>query len=65
MDDCTTTGAKVFSVDVLVEAFNRAEGETAEFFNGQTCSLRDKEGHDTCPICYFRLRVKEHLGIGV
>lgn len=47
------------------QAFDKAEQETADMFGGQACSMTDKFGQDTCPICFFRLRVKEHLGLSI
>lgn len=44
-------------------AFDVAESETAHQFKGQTCTMIDKDGYHSCPICFFRRRVKAHLGI--
>ena len=44
-------------------AFNLAEEDTAKQFTSQTCSLTNKDGENECPICFFRRKVKEHLGI--
>jgi hypothetical protein len=57
MDKITIT------LDQLNQAFDKAEGETAHQFNSQTCSLEDRDGKQTCPICYFRQQVKKYLGI--
>lgn len=46
---------------LLSMAFERAENETAEQFNQQTCSMVNKEGASECPICFFTKRVKAHL----
>lgn len=46
-------------------AFNRAEEETAAQFNSQTCSMPDKDGDHTCPICFFRKRAKFYMGLDV
>jgi hypothetical protein len=51
------------SADDLQKAFDTAEVETAYEFDSQTCGMRDKEEKITCPICFFRMKVKEHLGI--
>lgn len=47
----------------LQSAFDKAENETAEQFKSQTCTMEDKDGNHTCPICYFRRRVKHYMGI--
>jgi hypothetical protein len=47
--------------NALQAAFSQAETETAHQFNMQTCNMTDIDGSDTCPICYFRKRVKHHL----
>lgn len=44
-------------------AFDLAEDETARQYSERTCSLMDKDGNETCPICFFRQRVKNHLKI--
>jgi hypothetical protein len=44
-------------------AFNLAEEDTAKQFTSQTCSLTNKDGESECQICFFRRKVKEHLGI--
>ncbi len=49
--------------DVLALAFDKAEMETARMYNGHTCSMKNINGEEDCPICYFRKRVKEHLGL--
>ena len=41
--------------------FDIAETETAHRFQDQTCSMKDKEGNEPCPICDFRQRVKARL----
>lgn len=56
---------QIFQLEALNHAFGLAENETAEQFGGKTCSLVDKDGNSTCPICFFRIRVKHHLGFGV
>lgn len=48
-------------VDLLNTALDKAELDVAEMYGGQLCSMRDIHGDDTCPICYFRIRFKEHL----
>ncbi len=48
----------------LNDAFTKAEQETATHFDGATCSMPTIDGDETCPICYFRGRVKVHLGLG-
>lgn len=53
----------MFTSEQLMDAFNKAENETAEQFASRTCSIEDKNGEHTCPICYFRKRVRAHLGI--
>ena len=45
------------------DAFIAAEQETAKHFNGQTCAMKTKDGNETCPICYFHIAYKKHLGI--
>jgi hypothetical protein len=50
-------------LDVLNQAFDKAEQETADQYRGHTCTMTDKDDNDTCPICYFRQRVKVHLGL--
>ncbi len=47
--------------DTLRQIFDTAETETAAEFEGRTCSMLNRYGEETCPICYFRQRVKEHL----
>lgn len=47
--------------DALQHAFNLAEEDTANEFEGRTCSLLNRHGEETCPICYFRARVHERL----
>lgn len=49
------------TIQQLNDAFNKAENETAEQYNKQTCSLKDKDGDETCPICFFRQRVRAHI----
>lgn len=49
--------------DQLQAASDKAEQDTATRYNSQTCSLQDVDGNHTCPICYFRQRVKVYLGI--
>ena len=51
------------SLDQLNAAFQKAEQDTAEMFDGQTCSMTDIHGEDTCPICFFRMQAKKYLGI--
>jgi len=45
----------------LTTAFDIAEQHTANQFDGKTCTMHDKNGDDVCPICYFRIEVKEWL----
>ena len=52
-----------FTADQLTAAFDRAEAETSEKFAGATCSIKDKDGIETCPICWFRIRTKAALGV--
>lgn len=47
--------------EMIDEAFDEAERETAKMFDGQTCVMTDVNGEERCPICYFRSRVKAHL----
>lgn len=49
--------------DRLKIAFDLAEHETSAHFAGHTCSIKNKDGKSECPICYFRLRAKHHLGL--
>lgn len=53
------------TLEQLNSAFDKAENETADQYNSQVCSMNDRDGNDTCPICYFRQQVKKHLGIEV
>lgn len=48
----------------LQAAFDKAEVDTAHMFDGQTCMMKTVEGHNDCPICYFRKQVKKPLRIG-
>lgn len=50
-----------FDMNQLTEAFNNAEAETSVYYNHQTCSLIDVTGSGSCPICTFRIKVKQHL----
>lgn len=50
-----------FTLDDLTKAFNEAEMATAHEFEGGTCSMLTRLGENTCPICYFRIRVREYL----
>jgi hypothetical protein len=45
----------------LNNAFDKAEQDTAQQYNSQTCSLEDVDGNQTCPICFFRQKVKGYL----
>lgn len=54
----------LFSLAQLQAAFDQAERETAARFKSQTCSMKNCEGADECPICYFRGRVKAYLSLG-
>lgn len=56
-------GVVIVKADQLYTAFQAAEQETAEQYGGQTCGMLDKDEKFTCPICYFRQRVKAHLGL--
>lgn len=49
--------------DRLQIAFDLAEHDTSSHFEGRTCSMENKDGKSECPICYFRLRTKHHLGL--
>lgn len=44
--------------EMLEFAFNVAECRVAEQFNGRTCSMKNKDGNDDCPICWFRAETK-------
>lgn len=50
-----------FDFKQLQIAYDKAEQDTANHFDGKTCSMRNIEGIDTCPICYFRMQVKSYL----
>lgn len=56
---------QTFTLEELQKAFDVAEQETAEHFNGQTCSMESVDGENECPICDFRIRVKNILRQGV
>lgn len=51
------------TLEMWKEALAKAETETATQFNGQTCSLINKDGQNECPMCYFSKRMKHHLGL--
>lgn len=51
----------MFSIDEINQAFDVAESETSNQYNKQTCTMKDIDGNETCPICYFRARVKNNL----
>lgn len=48
--------------DKLQEAFDKSEDETARQFENRSCTIKDKDGKDSCPICFFRGKVKEKIG---
>lgn len=52
-------------METLNRAFDIAESETANWFNGHTCVMENKKGDQECPICFFRRRVKHILGLKV
>src|SRR3990167_5858541 len=52
------------NMDTLNRAFDIAEQETSDWFNGQTCSMENRRGESECPICFFRRRAKIILGLG-
>lgn len=54
---------KYITMEELRRAFDRAEQETADHFNQQTCALDNKDGVPECPICFFRIQVRKHLGM--
>lgn len=45
----------------LNAAFDKAEGETHDRFQGKLCSAETVDGIQTCPICDFRKRVRVAL----
>lgn len=52
-------------IERLDEAFHTAENMTATHFNSQTCSMLSVDDKHECPICYFRISVKQLLGIKI
>lgn len=51
------------TLEMLNKAFDIAEQETADWFNGHTCSMENQRGDSECPICFFRRRVKHILQV--
>lgn len=43
---------------ILREASSEAENQVAAHFNGETCSMVNKDGQGECPICSFTLRFR-------
>lgn len=52
-----------FTLKQLNDAFDKAENITAAHFNSQACSMLSVDGKHECPICYFRIQVKDLLGV--
>lgn len=49
------------TMELLQKAFEYAEQETANYYEGRSCGVMDKEGKHSCPICYFRKQVKDYI----
>lgn len=55
--------AGLVRIEDMNAAFLAAETETAEHFDGKTCSLETTAGEHECPICHFAIQVRKELGI--
>jgi len=54
-------GQLTITFSELKDIFRLAEQATAEQFDGQTCTLRNKDGRNECPICFFSIEVHKAL----
>lgn len=45
----------------LNKAFDIAENVVGEHYQGRACAIEDKNKIMSCPICYFRMTLRNYL----